>query len=160
MQNIPGRMKYLRNTEIFSAAALPAAMIYLWQKSVEPIAWDVRVAALVLVSYLLLQGAWYWQIKMKAVTQRQPLPGYFQPLYKFFQYTNVVLIVAVAALIATHSTATSNDLLWSGGLLAFVAAEQINYYHYQLMYDTSAAFSYVRRNGRLRRAALGLDLKR
>lgn len=160
MQNIPSRMKYLRNAEIFSAAALPAVMIYFWQKSAEPVAWDVRVAALVLVSYLLLQGAWYWQIKLKAVTQRQPLPAYFQPLYKFFQYANVVLIVAATALTASHSTATTNDLLWSYGLLAFVVAEHINYYHYQLMYDTSAAFSYLRRNGRLRKAALGLDLKR
>jgi hypothetical protein len=72
-----------------------------------PIGWAVRLPALALVSYLLLQGAWYWQLKVQAVVQRQPLPSY-----------------------------------------------------YQLMYDTSSAFAYVRRNGRLRKAALGLDLKR
>lgn len=59
-----------------------------------------------------------------------------------------------------HDAATAGNLSWSYGLLTFVMAEHINYYHYQLMYDTSAAFAYLRRNGRLRKAALGLDLKR
>ena len=160
MQKIPNRMKHLRNAETFCAVALPAAFCYHWQKSPELVAWEMRVAALALVSYLLLQGAGYWQLKLKAVMQRQPLPAFFQPLYRFFQYSNVVLIAAVAAFMAMHEAATSSDLLWACGLLAFVVAEQINYYHYQLMYDTSAAFAYLRRNGRLRKAALGLDLKR
>lgn len=157
---IPSRIKYLRNAETFCAIALPAVMGYHWQKSPDPLAWDIRVAALALVSYLLLQGAGYWQLKLNTIAQRQPLPAFFQPLYRFFQYSNVVLIIGVAAFIAAHDTASSDDLLWSYGLLAFAVAEQINYYHYQLMYDTSAAFAYLRRNGRLRKAALGLDLKR
>lgn len=157
---IPSRIRYLRNAESFCAVALPAVIGYHWQKAPDVVAWDIRGAALALVSYLLLQGALYWHLKLRTVVRRQPLPAFFQPLYRFFQYSNLLLIAAVAALIATHGAATSTDLLWSCGLLAFVAAEQINYYHYQLMYDTSAAFAYLRRNGRLRKAALGLDLKR
>jgi hypothetical protein len=160
MQSIPKRMKYLRNAEVVSSVALPAIFCYHWQQSAEPIGWAVRLPALALVSYLLLQGAWYWQLKLQAVVQRQPLPSYFQPLYRFFKYSNLVLIVMVAAFIALANQATTDDLLWSFGLLAFVVAEHVNYYHYQLMYDTSSAFAYVRRNGRLRKAALGLDLKR
>lgn len=160
MQSIPARLKYLRNAETFCAVALPALLCYYWQKSVDAVAWELRMAALMLVSYLLLQGAGYWQLKLKAVRRRQPLPTFFQPLYRCFQYSNVGLIAGVAAWIATHGAATRDDLLWSGGLLTFVIAEQINYFHYQLMYDTSAAFAYLRRNGRLRKAALGLDLKR
>nr|WP_315259086.1 hypothetical protein [uncultured Duganella sp.] len=153
-------MKHLRNAETFCAVALPAAFCYHWQKSPGLVAWEMRIAALALVSYLLLQGAGYWQLKLKAVMQRQPLPAFFQPLYRFFQYSNVVLIAGVAAFMAMHEAATAGDLLWACGLLTFVMAEHINYYHYQLMYDTSAAFAYLRRNGRLRKAALGLDLKR
>ncbi|MYM84707.1 hypothetical protein GTP44_22515 [Duganella sp. FT50W] len=37
------------------------------------------------------------------------------------------------------------DLLWSFGLLTFVVAQQINYHHYQRMYDTGDAFAYLRR---------------
>lgn len=160
MQKIPNRMKYLRNAETFCAVALPAMICYHWQKSPALVAWEIRVAALALVSYLLLQGAGYWQLKLKAVVQRQSLPAFFHPLYRFFQYSNVVLIACVAAAIAMHDAATQTDLLWACGLLTFALAEHINYYHYQLMYDTSAAFAYLRRNGRLRKAALGLDLKR
>ncbi|PHV04926.1 hypothetical protein CSQ96_23355 [Janthinobacterium sp. BJB412] len=115
-----------------------------------------------LVSYILLQGVLYWHLKLQSVVRRQPLPVYFQPLYRFFKYSNYLIMAAVAAFIAAMNNATTSpaDLAWSYGLLALAVLEQINYYHYQLMYDTRAAFAYLRRNGRLRKAALGLDLKR
>ena len=52
------------------------------------------------------------------------------------------------------------DLGWTAALLAGAALEQVNYYHYQLMYGTRAAFAYVRRNRRLRKSALGIDMMR
>lgn len=59
MQNIPNRMKYLRNAETLCAVALPAMIFYHWQKSPVLVAWEIRLATLALVSYLLLQGAGY-----------------------------------------------------------------------------------------------------
>ena len=38
-------------------------------------------------------------------------------------------------------------------VLALVVAEQVNYYHYQLMYDTRGAFAYLRRHGEPRTLA-------
>lgn len=154
-------MTYLRNAEAFCSLALPALFCFDWRKSGDPVAWGMRGAALALVSYIVLQGVLYWHLKLQSVVQRQPLPPYFQPLFRFFQYSNVVLIIAVAALIAASygSNASAADLAWSCGLLGFTVLEQINYYHYQLMYDTRAAFAYLGRNRRLRKAALGQDLK-
>jgi hypothetical protein len=162
MQNVPGRMTYLRNAEAFFSLALPAVFCYVWQRPGHPLAWEMRCAALLAVSYILLQGAGYWHLKLQSILQRQPLPAYFRPLYRFFQYSNVLLIAAVAAFIAMTNGAAASlaDLVWSYGLLAFAVLEQINYYHYQLMYDTRAAFAYLGRNGRLRKAVLGLDLQR
>lgn len=162
MQTLPARMTYLRNAEAFCSLALPALFCYDWQKSSDPVAWGMRSAALVLISYILLQGVLYWHLKLQTVVQRQPMPAYFQPLYRFFKHSNVVLIAAVAAFVAAMNddATTTADLAWSYGLLVFAVLEQVNYYHYQLMYDTRAAFAYLRRNGRLRKAALGLDLKR
>jgi hypothetical protein len=162
MQTLPARMKYLRNAEAFCSFALPAIFCFDWQRSGNPIAWGMRGPVLVLVSYILLQGVLYWHLKLQSVVRRQPLPAYFQPLYRFFKYSNFLIIAATAALMAamTGATASAADLTWSYGLLALAVLEQINYYHYQLMYDTRAAFAYLRRNGRLRKAALGLDLKR
>ena len=162
MQTIPARMTYLRNAETLFGLAFPVVFCVVWQRDGAPIAWGMRGAATALVSYILLQGGLYWHLKLRTVLRRQPLPAYFQPLYRFFKYSNLAGIAALATLIAVMNdgTASTRDLWWSYGLLAFAVLEQINYYHYQLMYDTSAAFAYLRRNGRLRRAALGLDLER
>lgn len=161
MQAIQGRMKYLRNAEALCAFGLPFIFWLDWRKSEGPVAWDLRIAATVTMSYILLQGALYWHLKLQAFTRHQPLPDWFQPLYKFFKYSNVIAIAAVLALVASRSAAvTGEDLGWAACVMALVVAEQINYYHYQLMYDTRNAFAYLRRHGRLRVAALALDLKR
>ena len=155
-------MTYLRNAEAVCSFALPAIFYYDWQRSGDPVAWGMRGAALALISYILLQGVLYWHLKLQSVVRRQPLPAYFQPVYRFFKYANFLAIAAVAAFIAATNDATAStaDLMWSYGLLALAVLEHINYFHYQLMYDTRAAFAYLRRNGRLRKAALGLDLAR
>jgi hypothetical protein len=154
-------MKYLRNAEAFCAFFLPLLFYWDWRKSGTPVAWDVRIAATLLMSYILLQGALYWHLKLQAFTLHQPLPAWFPPLYKAFKYSNVIAIAAALALVASRSPAiTGEDLGWAGCVLALVVAEQINYYHYQLMYDTRGAFAHLRRHGRLREAALALDLKR
>lgn len=75
------------------------------------------------------------------------MPAFFQPPYRFFTHTKVLLIAAVAAFVAAMNddATTAADLTWSYGLLVFAALEQVNYH--------------LRRNGRLRKAALGLGLK-
>lgn len=159
MQTVRARMTYLRNGEAFAALALPTVFAMVWETSDDPVAWGMRGAAMAAVVYILVQGMLYWHLKLRSTALRQPLPAYFRPLYRFFKYSNVVAIAGVAALIASAGGASA-DLWWSCGLLAFAALEHINYYHYQLMYDTRGAVDYVRRNGRLRRAALGLDIRR
>ncbi|MTV38304.1 hypothetical protein [Duganella radicis] len=160
MQAIQSRMKYLRNAETFCAVFLPLLFWNDWRKS-EVVAWELRIAATALMSYILLQGALYWHLKLQTFTRHRSMPAWFPGLYKAFQYSNVIGIGAVLALIGSRSAAVTNeDLWWAGCVLTLVVAEQINYYHYQLMYDTRAAFAYLRRHGRLREAALALDLKR
>lgn len=162
MQHFRSRMSYLRNAELLFSLALPALFFLNWQKSAAPVAWELRGAALAVISYILLQGALYWHLKLHSVQRRQRFPAYFQPLFRFFQYSNLAAIIAVAVLAATMrgGGASAADLGWSMGLLGFAVLEQINYYHYQLMYDTRAGFAYLRRNGHLRKAALRLDLER
>ena len=161
MQTLSRRLTYLRNAEAFCCLAMPAIFWIQCDRSVEPVNWMMRWSAMGMVSFVLLQGVLYWHLKGRALIGRQPLPAYFQPLYRRFKYANVLLTVVVAAFIALGSAAaTVEDLWFSCVLLSFAILEHINYYHYQLMYDTRAAIDYVRRNGRLRKAALGLDLER
>lgn len=161
MQTLQSRINYLRQAELSFGLALPALFCYYWQTSGAPVNWAMRAAPLALVSYILLQGALYWHLKLHTVARRQPWPPFFGPLYRFFKYSNLVALPAAAAfLVAMRGAASAADLWWSWGLLAFVALEQINYYHWQLMYDTRAGFAYLQRNSRLRKAALRLDLER
>lgn len=63
-------------------------------------------------------------------------------------------------LLADRDALTNADLGWTPALLAGAVLEQINYFHYQLMYDTRAAVAYLLRHRRLRKAALGIDIAR
>ncbi|MES3021281.1 MAG: hypothetical protein V4857_06815 [Pseudomonadota bacterium] len=163
MSVIMKRMHYLRNMEALAAIALPVVFVWDWGKpSSAPPAWELRIPALFMLSYLLLQGAWYWHLKIVSVEGRKPLPAYFYPLYRRFKWSNALLLAAVFGMlcVAANRGAALADLGWAGGMLAGALLEQINYYHYQLMYDTRAALAHLRRNGRLRKAALAIDLGR
>ena len=144
------------------AIALPVAFVLYWMKPGAPIAWELRLPAMLLVSYLLLQGAAYWHVKIATLEQRLPLPPYFGTLFGTLKWSNLLLLIAMMAalIVAALGGAASADLAWATGLLAFAILEQINYYHYQLMYDTRGALASLRRNARLRRAALAIDLAR
>lgn len=162
MHTLSARFTYLRNAEAVCVLALPAALCFVWQRVGAPINWSVRLTALAVVSFILLQGAVYWHLKLRTVVARQHVPAWFQPVYRGLRRANCLAILAVGALVTANiaSGLSAADLAWSWGLLAFAVLEHINYYHYQLMYDTRAGLAYVGRNKRLRKAALGLDLQR
>jgi hypothetical protein len=162
MRALQDRLKYMRWVEAASAFVLPLLFWNTWYQRSGHFAWELRIASLAVVSYILLQGALYWHLKIRSIDARLPLPAWFWPLFMGFKWSNVVAMLAVlAALVAGSLGAASRvDLAWAWGLLAFALLEHINYYHYQLMYDTRAIFASLRQNGRLRRAALGVDLAR
>lgn len=162
MHKLNNRFNYLRGMEALAAVVLPVVFILDWRRSVTGVHWPLGLSALVSVSYLLVQGALYWQLKHGALSASAPLPGYFYRLFNAFKASNLVLFAAVAIGFAAKVLDDGWDvqLAWPLGIFLFAVLEHINYYHYQLMYDTSASVRYVLRNRRLRRAALGVDLNR
>ncbi len=162
MDGLKQRLTYLRNREGLAALALTVLFIERWYSSGDQIAWGLRLTALFALIYILVQGTLYWHFKLRCVVARQPLPTYFSSLFNAFKWSNVLCIGAalVALVVASRSTASPADLGWAAGMIAGAVLEQINYYHYQLMYDTRAALAYLRRNRKLRTAALGLDIAR
>lgn len=159
MQALQARMRYLRRGEAIAAVALPLVLTFDWSRTDEALAWGERAAAVALVSFILLQGVLYWHLKLRSFDQHRPLPDYFKGLFRSFQYVNMALIGAMLIVLSTSSAARA-DFFWPAFMLALAILEQINYYHYQLMYDTRAALAHLRRNRRLRKAALALDLAR
>lgn len=148
--------------EAFAALALPIIFILTWRTDPKPVHWPLGLAALLSVSYLLLQGALYWHLKHSALSASAPLPRYFQRLFDGFKRSNVALFGCVTLGFAVELVRAgwTMQLAWPLGIFLFAVLEHINYYHYQLMYDTSASVRYVLRNRRLRKAALGVDLAR
>lgn len=162
MHKLSNRFNYLRGVEAFAAVALPIIFILDWRKSETGVHWPLGLFALLSVSYLLVQGALYWQLKHRALSASAPLPSYFERLFNAFKTSNFVLFggVALGFTAQVLCEGWSMRLAWPLGIFLFSVLEHINYYHYQLMYDTSASVRYVLRNRRLRRAALGVDLNR
>ncbi|MRW93163.1 hypothetical protein GJ699_24520 [Duganella sp. FT80W] len=162
MHRLSSRFNYLRGMEALAAVVLPIVFILDWRKSEAGVHWPLGLSALFSVSYLLVQGALYWQLKHSALSASAPLPGYFKQLFNSFKVSNLVLFGAVALgfIVEIARSGWSAQLAWPLGIFLFAVLEHINYYHYQLMYDTSASVRYVLRNRRLRKAALGIDLSR
>lgn len=156
------RLRYLRSREALAAVVLPALIAWAWWNKGGDIAWGLRCAALVLFAAILLQGTLYWHLKLGQVVHDKPLPAWFRALFCAFKWSNLAAIGALLAgvLLLDRQAVSAADVKWAAALLAGAALEQVNYYHYQLMYDTREALGYLRRNRRLRKAALGLDLMR
>lgn len=161
MQTLSTRLKYLRSRELLAAVLLPAVIVWRWLDRGGDIAWGVRIGALALLAYILVQGTLYWHLKLQTLGSQQRLPSWFRPLFRAFAYSNLLAMAAIlTALWMGRSAASNADIGWTLGLLAGALLEHINYYHYQLMYDTRASFGHLLRNRRLRKAALAIDIAR
>lgn len=162
MHKLNNRFNYLRRMEALAALALPIIFILDWRKSATGVHWPLGLAALLSVSYLLVQGSLYWQLKHSALSAAAPLPRYFGRLFSAFKVSNLVLFAGVALgfMVQIVGEGWNVQLAWPLGIFLFAVLEHINYYHYQLMYDTLASARYVLHNRRLRKAALGVDLSR
>jgi hypothetical protein len=162
MHTLNSRFNYLRSVELLAVVALPLLFTWDWSKHPGSVHWPLGIAALFSVCYLLLQGGIYWHLKLRALNQSASLPAYFGKLFRAFRLSSLIVlgVVGVWFAIEMASKGWSMQLAWPLGIYLFAVLEHINYYHYQLMYDTGNAVRYVVRNRRLRRAALGTDLQR
>jgi len=141
MHKLNNRVNYLRRMEALAAVLLPIIFIVYWRKSITGVDWPLGLSALFSVSYLLAQGAIYWQLKHRALLASARLPRYFGRLFNGFKASNLVLFGAIALGFILQLTRTGwiIQLAWPLGIFMFAVLEHINYYHYQLMYDTSSS---------------------
>lgn len=158
--HVTERLTYLRNMEGFAAVALPALLVgFLTQTEAD---WSLPVAAVAIVSVILLQGTFYWHLKLHSVRTRcARLPGYFWRTFALLRFVNLVLLggfVLLSAALSGRSDADSGWTAVSWGLFGLAVLEHVNYYHYQLMHDNVRDISYLWRHRRIRRSPLALDL--
>ncbi|MCB0077558.1 MAG: hypothetical protein KDD73_09025 [Anaerolineales bacterium] len=126
--------------------------------------WIVRGYSLAVVLLILLQGIVWWRWKLRVLKADQPtIPPNILRGFAGFRTVNWSLIALFPLVVAakwavTHELWPSTDLLIGSLVMVGALLEQINYYHYQLMYDNAYDWDYLRRNRRLRQGNIGKAL--
>jgi len=161
-QAVIGRLRYLWTFELFDSFFLPGITGLALRSAgrrLGPVFW---VGAL-LCSWLLWQGAAYWFAKLRAVRARERLAPGLLAVYAALQRANwALLALAPLAWVGAALLGAPPRLDLGGvvGILLYLLAvlEQINYYHWQLMYDNRADLAYLREHRRLKRGAIAREL--
>ncbi|GAB2611562.1 hypothetical protein GCM10027269_79970 [Kribbella endophytica] len=118
-----------------------------------------NVAGYCATAILLVVGASYWTVKLgqvRAGLPRLPHAGAFRRL----RVLCALVVLAAALTIAPGLAGPVSEYAAGMVLLLLAAAEYVNYFHWQLMYDNRADLSRLFRTGRLARAHLWRDLRR
>lgn len=155
-----GRLLYLWTLELLNALFVFPA-VYAMAAVRFRLGWYSH-AALGLVCVLLVVGALYWYLKWRSLRRGYRLAA--TPARGFFRACKAILGAALAGLAllgAARSTgrAAATSEMVVGGLLTIMAAlEYINYYYWQLSYDTPAELRALLRRRRPKRATMVRDL--
>ncbi len=154
------RLTYLRNWELLNVVLIPAAVVLMWRTTGDAAtAWCLRWIGLAFVSFLLMQGAAYWHVKLRMVRRRaRAAPMWFRPVFSSLRRINPVMMLGAAAYMAAFDDTAMIDRAWGLVVLTLAYVEHVNYYDWQRMHDTDADVAYLRRYRRLRRSPLRRDL--
>jgi hypothetical protein len=123
----------------------------------------ISIAAMVLVAWLLWQGAAYWWLKLRAIRTHSDIAPRYLGWFSIFKTVNWILIgllplFVLARLLGGAAFSSGVDVIVSLGFYILAILEQVNYYHYQLMYDMAADWQYLMTHKRLKPSKLSQDL--
>jgi hypothetical protein len=162
------RLRYLWTWELFDSFFLPAVVIFSAKTLQRPMGL-FTIYSTGLVAWMLWQGAAYWWLKLRAVQMDSGIARKHLRWFQVLKKVNWVLIGMLPILLGGRGLmgtvfSSGFDLVAGLGLYTLAVLEQINYYHYQLMYDYPPDWRYLVENKRLKRSSLnralqGLDEK-
>lgn len=158
------RLRYLWTGELFNVFFLPA-MALLVARSLGQVPGLFAIYSIALVVWLLLQGTAYWLLKLRAVKTDSDIKGKHLRWFAAFKWLNWALIALLPALLAIKARdgtpfRSSVDIVIGLGFYVLAVLEQVNYYHYQLMYDCRSDLRRLCREKRLKRSSLYRAIER
>ncbi len=158
------RLRYLWTGELFNVLFLPAVAIFVARMLGQAMGLFAIYSA-ALVVWLLLQGTAYWLLKLRAVKTDSDLERKHLRWFAAFKRLNWALIALLPALLAIKALGgtpfrSSVDIVIGLGFYVLAVLEQVNYYHYQLMYDYRSDLRRLGREKRLKRSSLYRTLER
>jgi len=151
------RYRYLWTGEAVSATLFTILLVTsaVWEGSW--VNWMARAYSVSVVVWILMQAVVFWRWKLRLLAQqKRTLPAPVVLRFRWFKHLNWVLIGAFPLTVLVEWLVTGGRLSQADvglGLLILLGAilEQINYYHYQLMYfDSRYDWRYLMQHKRLR----------
>jgi hypothetical protein len=162
-RGVERRLRRLRNLEWGNIALLGVVLlVYVPLRLGErvPIETWLRSVTYLPVAALLAVGGWYWHRKLRRLQGDHRAVTTALPLLAQAGRAAVILLTAESVLLALAwpvGASTVADRVWATGFVVFGWLEYVNYFHWQLMYDTRADVRRFVHRG-VRRSALRRDL--
>lgn len=158
------RLRYLWTGELFNVFFLPAVAIFVARMLGQAMGLFAIYSA-ALVVWLLLQGTAYWLLKLRAVKTGSDIEGRHLWWFVAFKRLNWALVALLPALLVSKALVgtpfrSGVDIVIGLGFYVLAVLEQVNYYHYQLMYDYRSDLRRLRHDKRLKRSSLYRALER
>lgn len=160
------RYRYLWTGELAAILLFVYLLLYYAAADGRWSNWILRIYSVSVVVIILAQSIPWWRWKLRLLQEgRREMPAYIVSRYARLRTLNWLLIagfgLAVVAKAQVTDAAIIGPDLWYGLLiLGGAVLEQVNYYHYQLMYDSAYDLNHLRTERRLRRGTIAKVLDR
>ena len=156
------RLRSLWTLELFDSFFLPGVLL-LSSCQLDQALGLFSASSAALVAWLLWQGSAYWWLKLRALRQGTRIPAETLRSFRVLRPVNWVLIGLVPVLLVVSGLVGPGissllDLVAGAGFYSLAVLEQVNYYHYQLMYDCPPDWRTLVERKRLMRSSLARAL--
>ncbi len=158
---VQSRLAYLWKIELTGAFVWSLLVGFWWERAKLGAA---SLIGLALVVWMLLQASFYWYLKLRAHRRRALMSD--RTFTRWFKRLRIIdrlaLVLAPAGIwwVMGTTITSHNDLVVGMGLWAVALLEYLNYFHWQLLYDSRTEIRRVLRRRRLKAASLARDLAR
>jgi hypothetical protein len=139
----------------------------MWLLYIQLFAWSVpyltsfsSLYAFALLEFILLQGSYYWYLKLKQIKRNDfsNLPSRRLRTFEFFKRMNSWFILIGFFIFIYQITSKQIELYWFIFLFLFAVIEHINYYYFRLSYQSIEELKELKRQKGFRRSKLAKEL--
>jgi hypothetical protein len=145
---------------VFTFALIWLLYIQLFEWSVPYLTSYSSLYSFALLEFILLQGSYYWYLKLKQfqVSDFTDLPAQKLKTFMCFKWLNSVLILIGMFILIYQIYSKPVELYWFVFVFLFAVVEHINYYYVRLSYQTINEFKELLRQKGFRKSRLAKEL--
>jgi len=145
---------------VFTFALMWILYIQLFEWSVPYLTSYSSLYAFLLLEFILIQGSYYWYLKLKQVQQNDytALPNGQLRTFMNFKRLNSWLILIGLFILIYQFISKPIELYWFVFLFLFAVVEHVNYYYVRLSYQTIDEIKGLIRQEGFRKSRLAKEL--